>query len=126
MAAASTFVDLLPNLTITDGEVVVPALPTHTVTFYANGGSGSMTPQVANVSTALTANTFTRSGYTFAGWNTVAGGGGTAYTDGQVYSFSADIALYAQWTEELGVTSEATPSDATPEYRGYDYSLYQH
>ena len=30
-------------------------LPTHTVTFNSNGGTGTMSPQVANVPTALTA-----------------------------------------------------------------------
>ena len=74
------------------------ALPNHTVTFNANGGSGTMSNQVANVPTALTANAFTRTGYTFSGWNTAAGGGGTAYADGATYSFAADITLYAQWT----------------------------
>ncbi len=74
------------------------AIPSHTVTFNNNGGIGSMTGQTTNVATALTTNTFTRTGYTFSGWNTVAGGGGTAYTDGQSYSFSADVTLYAQWT----------------------------
>ena len=70
----------------------------HTVTFNANGGTGSMSPQIANVPTALTLNTFTRSGYNFAGWNTAANGSGTAYADGATYSFAADITLYAQWT----------------------------
>ena len=74
------------------------ALPNYTVTFNANGGSGTMSNQVANVPTALTANAFTRTGYTFSGWNTAAGGGGTAYADGATYSFAADITLYAQWT----------------------------
>ena len=47
---------------------------THTVTFDANGGSGTMAPQTstANVAANLTANAFTRTGYTFTGWNTVA------------------------------------------------------
>ena len=74
------------------------ALPNHTVTFNSNGGSGSMSPQVANVPTALTLNTFTRTGYSFSGWNTAANGSGTAYADGATYSFAADITLYAQWT----------------------------
>ena len=74
------------------------ALPTKTVTFNNNGGTGSMAAQTANASTALTANSFTRSGYSFAGWNTVAGGGGTAYPDSASYAFTADITLYAQWT----------------------------
>ena len=74
------------------------ALPNHTVTFNSNLGTGTMSPQTANVPTALTANTFTRSGYTFSGWNTLANGTGTAYADGAIYSFSADVTLYAQWT----------------------------
>ena len=72
--------------------------PNHTVTFNSNGGTGSMSPQIANVPTALTLNTFTRSGYNFAGWNTAANGSGTAYANGATYSFAADITLYAQWT----------------------------
>ena len=76
----------------------VPAPTNHTVTFKANGGTGSDYTQTASTSTALTANTFTRTGYTFSGWTTQAGGGGTAYTDGQTYDFSADMTLYAQWT----------------------------
>ena len=57
-----------------------------------------MSPQIANVPTALTANAFTRTGYTFSGWNTAAGGGGTAYANGATYDFTADITLYAQWS----------------------------
>jgi hypothetical protein len=72
--------------------------PVHTVTFDANGGSGTMGAQTANVPTALTANAFVRAGYGFAGWNTQAGGGGTWYADGAVYPFVNDATLYAQWT----------------------------
>ena len=72
----------------------------YTVTFDANTGSGSMTAQSANynVATALTSNSFTKTGYTFAGWNTVAGGGGTAYANAASYAFTASTTLYAQWT----------------------------
>jgi uncharacterized repeat protein (TIGR02543 family) len=69
----------------------------HTVTFNANGGSGTMSPQVASTPTALTLNTFTRTGYTFAGWSTTASGA-VAYTNGATYNFSADITLFAKWT----------------------------
>lgn len=70
----------------------------HIVTFDSNGGTGTMANQVTNVSTALIANTFVRSGYTFTGWNTAPGGGGTSYADGAAYDFLADVTLYAQWT----------------------------
>ncbi len=69
------------------------ALPSHTVTFDANGGDGAMAPQTANVPTALTANAFTYTGYTFQGWNTAADGSGTAYADEAVYDFAADVTL---------------------------------
>ncbi len=76
------------------------AIDQHTVTFNANGGGGSMSPQTRNYNSAanLTANSFTRTGYAFAGWNTQAGGGGTSYTDQASYNFTADLTLYAQWT----------------------------
>ncbi|HEV3268327.1 MAG TPA: InlB B-repeat-containing protein [Acidimicrobiales bacterium] len=70
-----------------------------TVTFNGNNATGgAMTPQVANSPTALTLNSFTRAGYNFAGWNTIAAGGGTAYADGATYPFTANVILYAQWT----------------------------
>jgi len=77
------------------------------ITFNANGGTGTMGVQTipANIATALTANAFTREGYTFDGWNTLADGKGTAYTDEQEVTLSADTTLYAQWKEEAPATS---------------------
>jgi len=50
----------------------------------------------------LRANAFSRTGYTFAGWNTEPDGSGTAFTDQQVVYQLTDqpnvtITLYAQW-----------------------------
>jgi len=86
--------------TVVNGAITVEAdgPVSHTVTFNANGGSGTMSPQTASTQTALTANAFTRAGYMFSGWNTAANGSGTAYSNGANYSFAADITLYAQWT----------------------------
>lgn len=82
--------------------------PTGTVTFNANGGAGSMPPQSSNGSAPLTANAFTRTFYTFTGWNTAANGLGTSYVDGDVYPFTASLVLYAQWTAaEFTVTFNA-------------------
>ena len=76
-----------------------PAGPVEkTVTFDANGGTGSMTAQVASTATALTVNTFELSGYTFDGWNTAANGSGTSYADQASYAFTDDVTLFAQWT----------------------------
>ena len=71
--------------------------PNKSVTFDANSGSGSMSAQSGSSSSALTSNSFTRTGYTFSGWNTSADGSGTAYADGASYDFAANLTLYAQW-----------------------------
>ena len=78
--------------------------PKYTVIFNANSGAGTMSDQEFEYGTAqnLTQNSFTKTGYTFAGWNTEANGSGTAYTDTQsVNNLSSQdgaiINLYAQW-----------------------------
>ena len=75
------------------------------VKFNSNEGTGTMSDQqfTYDIAQNLTINSFTRDGYTFAGWNTNADGTGTSYTDGQsVVSLSAEldgqVDLYAQWT----------------------------
>ncbi|MBO7718429.1 InlB B-repeat-containing protein [Candidatus Saccharibacteria bacterium] len=84
------------------------ATSTYTVSFDANGGTGTMGDQsiLVGEATNLNSNTFTRSGYDFVGWNTVAGGSGTSYTDGQsvtdLTTARSTITLYAQWEEACG------------------------
>jgi len=90
-------------------------LPTHTVTFDANGGEGTMEDQSANAPTALTENEFTRTGYTFSGWNTLADGSGTDYEDEEVYDFGADITLYAQWTANKYTVTFDANGGTTPD-----------
>ena len=67
-----------------------------TVSFNANGGSGSMSGESSSSPTALSANTFTRSGYTFAGWAT-SPSGPVAYADAATYPFTSSVTLYAVW-----------------------------
>ena len=69
------------------------------VTFKANGGTGSDYTQTVkyNTSTTLTANQFTRTGYSFNGWKTAANSG-TSYTNQASVKFTANTTLYAQWT----------------------------
>jgi uncharacterized repeat protein (TIGR02543 family) len=82
-------------------------LNNYTVTFNANGGTGTMSDQTIafNASANLTSNTFTRTGYIFAGWATTSGGA-VAYANGASYTMgSADVTLFAKWTENnLNVT----------------------
>ena len=78
---------------------------TYNIAFDANGGSGSMST-ISGVkytaSQTLTANAFTKTGYTFSGWNTAADGTGTSYANGASVSKlsatnGATVTLYAQW-----------------------------
>ena len=70
------------------------------ITFNANEGTGTMASQTVNPgkSATLSANTFTRADYDFAGWNTAADGSGTKYADKAEITTSENIILYAQWT----------------------------
>ena len=73
---------------------------TYTVTFDANGGTGSMDAQTFTYDTPanLTTNSFTRTGYTFAGWATSAEGS-VVYADQASYTTgAANATLYAKWT----------------------------
>ncbi|MBQ3709401.1 MAG: InlB B-repeat-containing protein [Bacteroidales bacterium] len=82
---------------------------TYTVSFHENGSTaipatGTMSDQAFQYGVAqnLTANAFSREGFTFAGWNTEPDGNGTAYSNEQSLlrltpTDGAVIDLYAQW-----------------------------
>ncbi len=78
-----------------------------TATFYPNFGSGSMGAQnfVSGVSQTLTANSFSRTGYTFAGWDTNSNATTVVYTDGQNIAITQNKSLYAVWTPNTYVTT---------------------
>ena len=71
---------------------------THTVTYANGGGTGTAPTQAAvseGASFSVAANTFTRAGYTFTGWND----GATGYAAGASYTMSiSNVTLTAQWT----------------------------
>jgi uncharacterized repeat protein (TIGR02543 family) len=89
---------------------------TNSVAFNNNSGSGTMSTQsiVLGTATSLTSNTFTKTGYTFAGWNTnMDGTSGTNYTDGQSVTITAGMTLYAIWTgNTLTVTYDSQGGSA--------------
>ena len=81
--------------------------PAHLI-YNANTGSTSQTRRtdgVVDQTLTVIANPFTRTGYTFTGWNTQADGRGRAYTAGNGFRLVADpksnpvntSVLYAQW-----------------------------
>ena len=69
----------------------------YTITYNANGGSGSQTSGSYTTGAAATTlsatTTFTRTGYTFGGWATSA----TSTTAVSSYSTSANVSFYAIW-----------------------------
>ncbi|MFM5968196.1 MAG: InlB B-repeat-containing protein [Micrococcales bacterium] len=75
-------------------------LPTYSVTFDANGATGSVSAVTG--SGALTMPTdsgLSYPGYNFTGWNTVFDGSGTAVAAGSSYTPSTNETLYAQWVQ---------------------------
>ncbi|NBQ35777.1 MAG: hypothetical protein EBU16_04625, partial [Actinobacteria bacterium] len=74
---------------------------TYAVTFNGNSStSGTMSNMsiVAGTAKALTTNAFSRTGYTFAGWNTVADGSGTNYANLASVTVYGNLTVYAKWT----------------------------
>ena len=99
-----------------------------TVTFDKNTGTTDASPTSktatygGNVGTLPTAPT--KTGYTFASWNTQAGGGGSAFT--ATTAVTADLTVYAQWTintytvtfDKNTGTTDASPTSKTATYGG--------
>jgi uncharacterized repeat protein (TIGR02543 family) len=88
------------NAAVTSYAFNVPIACGAIVDFNANTGSGTMSPSISSSNSALPANTFTRSGYSFNGWNTNSSGTGTSYATGANFPYvtASDTTLYAIWT----------------------------
>ena len=87
----------------------------NTVTFKSNytGGASDTTQSITtDVATNLTLHSFSRTGYTFAGWTTNADSSGTSYTDTQSVTLTAGLTLYAKWT--VAQTTPTTVAQTTP------------
>ncbi len=75
----------------------------YTITYHANNGSQETRTQSVTYdhSVTLSANTFSRSGYTFAGWAT-SESGAKIYDDRASFTYQQDsnLNLYAKWTAD--------------------------
>ena len=101
------------NVTFTEGGD--PTTPqTHTVTFNAGGGTGTVDPMTAEAGTAITlpsADGLSRQYYTFTAWET----GGKQYNPGDEFTVGADTVFTAVWTRNtITVTYEANHESVTP------------
>ena len=75
---------------------------TFTVTFDANGGTGSMQPQTFTllVYQALSPNTFIKEHHVFDHWNTRADDSGEKYEPEEIIAVGEDMTLYAIYTKK--------------------------
>jgi uncharacterized repeat protein (TIGR02543 family) len=100
------------------GSSPAPAPTTYTVTYSGNGSTGGSVPtdpgtyaQGATVTVLGNTGSLVKTGSSFSGWNSVAGGTGTAYSAGQTFTMgTAAVTLYAQWA--------AGPATYTVTYNG--------
>jgi uncharacterized repeat protein (TIGR02543 family) len=104
---------------------------TYTVTFNANGGTGTVPSMSGTVNEdgnsqgnetvniiLPVGDGLSKIGYAFDGWNTKADGTGTNYQPGDIFSFKANTTLYAKWvvaehTHIWGEWTETTPATCT-------------
>ena len=100
---------------------------TYVVTYAANGATGGGVPADGSFTTGgsgypVPGNTgaLARTGFVFTGWNTAAGGSGSAYAPASSYATSAGVTLHAQWAVATfgvtyavnGATAGSAPVDA--------------
>ena len=113
------------SFSVNNSGTLVQSYP---VSFDANGGTGSMIGQgfVPGEEQKLKANTFTRTDYTFTGWNTKADGTGVSYGDEAAFKLDANatsgLTLFAQWkakeTSAPGTVAPGTSSGIDLWYNG--------
>lgn len=109
-----TFKCVANSNTVWDGtstktvSFTIPARSSHTVSYDANGGSGSIpsftkfysaTGETAYYETLSDGSGFSKAGYRVAEWNTMPDGSGTSYPVSGYYTANGTTAvtLYAQW-----------------------------
>ena len=105
------------------GEPVKP--PSYNVAYNSNGGNGTMknSSHVYGTAKNLNANTFTRTGYAFAGW-AQSPSGTVKYTDKEsvknlTKEDGATIALYAVWAQAYTVVYNANGGNGNMANSGF-------
>lgn len=88
------------------------------ITYDGNGSTGGSTDNTiasAEGNATVRVNGFSRDGYTFNRWNTAANGSGINYNENQsVIGLTANLNLFAIWTEHKKVTFYGNGANATP------------
>ncbi len=92
--------------TLADGTTVITVSKYvekdyYTLTYDANGGTGTMEAEQISVLKNPIAKscTFTYAAHSFTEWNTKADGSGVSFAAGETIAMKGDLTLYAQWHE---------------------------
>ena len=108
----------------------------YTIKYDGNGSTGGSTSNSTHkfdTSKALTTNGYSKTGHTFANWNTKADGTGTSYKNGETVlnltsTASEIITLYAQWTPKVYMMTlnnrSATLAGTSAVYLKYNEGVY--
>lgn len=128
----TTKVDINTVFTANTTLVAKWTVNNYAVKFNANNGSGTMANQnfVYDIAQGLTLNTYTRTGYEFAGWATTADGA-VVYGDGQSVEKLSEIdgavvELYAVWgANDYAVKFDANNGSGTMANQAMTYDMVQ-
>jgi uncharacterized repeat protein (TIGR02543 family) len=104
------------NTSTNNGNTSVNTPITYTVTYNGNTNtSGNVpidnySPYSSSSNVTVLGNSGTpaleKTGFTFAGWNTLSNGSGTSYSQGNTFSINSNTTLYALWTN---IPAPSTP-----------------
>lgn len=91
------------TLTTRSKPVISDLGSTYTVTYDSNTGTGTMTdsnsPYNAGATVTTMANTFTKTGKNFIGYNTRVDNSGVNYDEGDTFTIFENTTLYAIWSD---------------------------
>lgn len=94
------------------------SVTSYTITYSANGAtSGVVAPAVTGANSMFdldnNSGALARTGFTFAGWNTLSNGTGTNYAAGSRFTPTANITLFAKWNALAAYTITFNVNGAT-------------
>lgn len=111
-------------------SITIPAKWTYAVNYYGNGATGGATAAGTKTSGEtyyISANGFTKTGYSFVGWNTNPNATTAQYSPGAAYTTDASLNLYAIWQANTYLVSyngnDATGGSTSSQTKTYGIDL---
>lgn len=94
---------------------ITAPIPTYTVSYNANGGSGAPSSQTKthNKTLTLSSKRPTRTGYNFLGWSTSRTATSASYSAGDSFTSNSDTTLYAVWDPKSYTLSTNSDSNSS-------------